>query len=130
MNNVFFRKTTKNVRKHRDIKLVASDRRGICLVSKRNYQSTKLFKENLLKAEMKKKQILISKTVYKKFSIQELSKILVCEFWYDCIKPKYGEKTYGFYMDTDRLIVYIDTQRIFIKTLRMLRIDLILKTMN
>ena len=93
MNDVFFRKTTLNVRKNRDIKLAASDRRNICLVSKRNYQSTKFFKENLLEAEMKKRQILISTTVYKEFSILELSKILVCEFWYDYIKPKYGEKT-------------------------------------
>ena len=33
----------------------------------------------------------------------------MCEFWYDYVKPKYGEKVKLFYMDTDSSIVYIKT---------------------
>ena len=43
MNNAVFRKTIDNVRKHRDIKLVATERRRNCLVSKPNYHSTNFF---------------------------------------------------------------------------------------
>ena len=35
------------------------------------------------------------------------------EFWYDCVKPKYGEKSKLCYMDTDSFIVYIKTNYIF-----------------
>ena len=54
MNNVAFGKTMENVRKHRDIKLVTTDKRRDQLVSEPNYY-TKYFSENLMAIEMKKK---------------------------------------------------------------------------
>ena len=42
-NNTVFRKTMENVRKHRDIKLVTTDRRRNPLVSEPNYHKTKYF---------------------------------------------------------------------------------------
>ena len=38
-------------------------------------------------------------------SILELSKILLCVFWYDYVKPNYGEKVKLCYMDTEIFIV-------------------------
>ena len=56
MNNAVFRKTMENVRKHRDIKLVTTERRRNYLVSEPNYHTTKFFTGYLLAMEMKKKQ--------------------------------------------------------------------------
>ena len=53
MNNAVFGKTMENVRKHRDNKLVATDKRRNQLVSEPNYHTTKWFSENLLATEMK-----------------------------------------------------------------------------
>ena len=53
---------------------------------------TKFFTKDLLAIEMKKTDILMNKPVYLILSILELSKILMYEFWYDYVKPKYGEK--------------------------------------
>ena len=44
----------KNVRKHRNIKLLRTERRRNNLVSEPNYHTTKVFTENLLQIEMKK----------------------------------------------------------------------------
>ena len=77
MNNSIFRKTMKNVRKHRDIKLVTRERRRNYLVSESNYHTTKVFTENLLTTKMKKMQILMNKLVYLGISILELSKICI-----------------------------------------------------
>ena len=53
------------------------------------------------------------------------------EFWYDYVKPEYGEKAKLCYMDTDSFTVYIKKQMMFIKTLqKMLKLDLILQIMN
>ena len=56
---------------------------------------------------MKKTQILMNKPAYLGLPILELSKTVMYEFWYDYMKPKYGEKTKLCYMDTDNFIAYI-----------------------
>ena len=101
MNNVVFGKTMENVRKDRDIKLVATEGRRNYLVSEPNFHTKYFFTENLLAIEMKIIEILMNKLVCLGLSILELSKILIFEFWYDYVKPKYGEKAKLCYMDTD-----------------------------
>ena len=57
INNAVFGKTMENVRKHRNIKLVTTDKRRNQLVSEPNYHTTKYFSENLLAIEMKKTKL-------------------------------------------------------------------------
>ena len=45
MNNTVFGKTMENVRKHRDIKLVATDKRRNQLVPEPNYHATMVFRK-------------------------------------------------------------------------------------
>ena len=100
MNNATFGKTMENVGKHRDTKLVTTERRRNYLVSEPNYHTTKFFTENLLAIEMKRTEILMNKLFYLGISILELSKILMHEFWYDYKKTKHDEKGKVCYMDT------------------------------
>ena len=53
MNNAVFWKTMENMRKHRDIKLVTSDKKRNQLASEPNYHTTKYFSETLIAIEMK-----------------------------------------------------------------------------
>ena len=102
-----------NVRKHRDIKLVTTDKRRNQLVSERNYHTIKWFSENLLVTEMKKTKVKMNKPVYLGLSILEISKTLMYEFWYDYMKPTYGDKVKLCYMDTDSVIMHIKTEDIY-----------------
>ena len=63
-----------NVRKHRDIKLVTTDKRRNQLVSEANYHTTKWFSENLLAIKMKKTKVKMNKPVYLALSILEIRK--------------------------------------------------------
>ena len=56
--------------------------------------------------------MLMSKPVHLGRLVQKLSKILMCEFWYDYVNPKYGEEAKLYYMYTDSFIVYITTHDI------------------
>ena len=109
MNNAVFRKIMENVRKHRDIKLVTTDRRSQ-LVSEPNYHNAKWFSENLLAIDMKKTKVKINKPVYLGLKILEVSKRLMYEFWYDYMKPKYGDNVKLCYIDTDSFIKHIKTE--------------------
>ena len=57
----------------------------------------------------------INKPVSLDISILCQSKTVMYEFWYDYVKPKYGENTKLFYMDTESFIVQVKTEDIFKK---------------
>ena len=107
MNNSVFGKTMVNVRKHRHIKLVTAEKRRNQLVSEPNYHTTKYFSENLLAMQMKISKVKMNKPLYLGFSILEISKTLMYEFWYDYIKPNYQNNAKLCYMDSDSFIIQI-----------------------
>ena len=59
---------------------------------------------------MKKIKVKVNKSVYLRLSILEISKILMYEFWYDYIQPKYQDNVKLSYMDTDSFIAHIKTE--------------------
>ena len=77
MNKAVFGMTLENVRKHRDIKLVATDKERNQLTLEPNYHTTKYFSENLVVIELNKTKIKINKLVYIGMSILEISKTLM-----------------------------------------------------
>ena len=109
MNNSVFGKTLENIRKHRDIKLVTTDRKRSKLVSEPNYHTINLISEDLSIIEMKKTKVKMNKPIYLGLSILEISKTLMYEFWYDYMKPKYNDNDRLCYMDTDSFIMNIKT---------------------
>ena len=69
MINTVVGKTMENIRKHRDIKLVTTDKRRNRLVSEPNYHTTKWFSGNLLAIEMKKTKVKMIQPIYLGLSI-------------------------------------------------------------
>ena len=131
MNNAVFGKTMENIRKHRNIKLATTDKKRIKLVSEPNYHTINLISEDLSITEMKKTKVKMNKPIYLGLSIFEISKILMYEFWYDYMKPKYDNNVKLCYMNTDSFIMNIKTILIFLKILLMMsRIGLILQIMK
>ena len=109
MNNSVFGKIMENIRKHRDIKLVTTDKKRSKLVSEPNYHTINLISEDLSIIEMKKTKVKMNKPIYLGLSILKISKILMYEFWYDYMKPKYNSNVKLCYMDTDSFIMNIKT---------------------
>ena len=52
----------------------------------------------------------MNKAIYLGQAILDISKILMYEFLYDYIRPKYGDKARICYMDTDSFVIYIETE--------------------
>ena len=105
MNNAVFGKTMENIRKHRNIKIVTTDKKRNKLVSEPNYHTINYISEDLSIIEMNKTKVKMNKPIYLGSSILDISKKLMYEFWYDYMKPKYNDKVKLCYMDTDSFVM-------------------------
>ena len=75
LNNSVFGKAMENIRKHRDIKLVTTNKRRSKLVSEPNYQTMNYISEDLSIIKMKRTKVIMNKPIYSGLSILEISKI-------------------------------------------------------
>ena len=105
-----FLEKLENIRKHRDIKLVTTDKKRSKLVSEPNYHTINYISEDLSIIEMNKTKVKMNEPIYLGLSILEISKILMYEFWYDYMKPKYNDNIKSCSMDTDSFIMNIKTE--------------------
>ena len=110
MNNSVFGKTMENIRKHKNIKLVTNRESYLRNVMKPNFTSSVLFGENLMGCEMGKIKVVMNKPVYLGQAILDLSKIVMYEFHYNYMLPKYGQERLKLcYIDTNSLVYRIKT---------------------
>ena len=110
INNAVFGKTMENIRKHRNIKLVITDKKRNKLISEPNYYTMNYISKDLSIIEMNKTRVKMNKPIYVGLSILDISKILMYEFWYNYMKPKYGNDVKLCYMDTDSFVKNIKTE--------------------
>ena len=103
-----------NVRKHRYIKVVKTDRSSY-LVSESNYHISKWFLENFLPMDKNKTKVTMNKAVHLYLSILNISKIAMYEYRYDFLKPKYGGNVKLCYTDTTASL-FMYNQVIYMKT--------------
>ena len=103
-----------NITKHRDIHIVTNDKKRSIPASEVNYHATKHKSKNLLIMEMKKRELCMSKAIYLGQVILDISKTLMYEFWYDYIKPLYGNKVKFCYLNTDSYIMVINSDDIYV----------------
>ena len=89
---------------NRDIKLVTTNKKRNKLVSEPNYHTI-----NYINYHTNKTKVKVNKPIYLGLSILDISKVLMYEFWYDYMKPKYVNRVKLCYMDTDSFVMNIKT---------------------
>ena len=112
MNNLVFGKTMEMLEIIEILNWLQHDQRNK-LASEPNYHSTKYISKDLLVMEMRKTEVRMNKPIYLGQAILDLSKTLMYEFWYDYLKPKYGNKIKLCYMDTDNFVLLIKTDDVY-----------------
>ena len=87
INNAVFGKTMEKVRKHRAYN--NKQKKKIFIVRTKLSYYKMVFRKFIRNRNKKKNKCKMNKPVYLGLSILEISKILMYEFWYDYIQPKY-----------------------------------------
>ncbi|XP_050505444.1 uncharacterized protein LOC126883817 [Diabrotica virgifera virgifera] len=117
--NSIYGKTMENVDKRVDIKLLShwENLPGSIgaegFISMPNFHSVSIFSDNLVAIQMNILKIVYDKPVYVGFSILEISKIRMYDFFYNYIKAKYMGDATLLYTDTDSLILHIQTENVY-----------------
>ena len=128
MNNAVFGKMMENIRKHRSIKLIMTEERHLKTVMHHNFKSGVHFDENFMGCEMGKTKVVMNKPDYLGQAILDLSKIVMYEFHYHYMKPKFkdlrgppggaslarSKDLQLGYMDTDSLVYRIKPEDFYI----------------
>ena len=109
MNNSVFGKTMEDVRGRSKIIIAnGQDTEKLeKLIAKPNYNGA--FDSNLVSVNMGNSSVCLNKPIYLGQTILDVSKILMYDFYYDYVKPKYGESARLLFTDTDSLCCEFQT---------------------
>ena len=115
MNNSVFGKTMENLRKRVDVKLVRSHEEDKLrrLIASPSFARANIFDDDLAAIEVHKSRLVLHRPVYVGMSILDLSKTLMCDFYYGQLKNQYGDRCQLLYTDTDSLLLEIQTEDVY-----------------
>lgn len=102
-----------NLRNRKDIKLVNNEISLRKYTSKPSFERFQIFNEDLVGVENRTINLRLNKPVYVGATILELSKIVMYDFHYNVMKPKYGNNFNLLFTDTDSLMYQIFTDDIY-----------------
>ena len=105
MSNSVYGKTMENIRKRQNIKLCNSGKQVSKLITKPTYKHRTVIDENMVLVHMLSNKLKLDKPIYVGWAILELSKLEMYKFWYDIIKPYFGDKAKLLMSDTDSFII-------------------------
>ena len=108
MNNVIYGKTMENVRKRVNIKFCTNEE-SIKSESSKATAVTKMFSESFAAITLNKYEVTMDKPIYIGAQILDISKLLMYQFHYEYMKPKFPIQKLC-YMDCDSFIYYIHTE--------------------
>ena len=113
LNNAVFGKTMEDKRKHLDFEIVSDERRFMKCVNNPSFKHSHIINENLVGVEKQKPKLKLDKPIFIGMSILDLSKQHMYKFYYDVMKPKYGDNMRMVYTDTDSFVFHTRTDDIY-----------------
>ena len=124
MNNAFFGKTMENVRERVNLETISHTNidQIIKRQSKLSFKGIACFYSEFSVYKFDKEKTVFDKPIYLGFSVLELSKLLMYEFYYHKLQPRFSSRVKLHYMDTDSFILSIKTGDL-IKDLEFFKVD-------
>jgi len=99
-----------NVRKCANIRLIADPAKFVCSVSKASYKCSSIINADLAMVENVRTKAVLSKPIAIGCAILEFAKLVMFEFYYDCLLPTFGDCLRLCYTDTDSFVCHIESE--------------------
>ena len=110
LNNAVFGKFIESVRKRTNVDIVKDDKKAKKLISKPQFLGFHILDEGITLVHTVKNKILLNKPIACGFMVLENAKNIMYSFWYDVLKPMYGDKIKLLLSDTDSFIYGVYTE--------------------
>jgi len=105
----FYGKTVENVRKRANVHLIADPAKFVRSVSKASYKRSSIINANLAMVENYHAKAVQSKPIAIGCAILEFAKLVMYEFYYDCLLPTFNNRLLLCFTNTDSFICYFDS---------------------
>ena len=102
-----------NLRNRVNVELVTNEKRLRKLTKVPSFDHFKIFTPDIIAVNQKKTSLYLNRPIYAGFTILELSKVLMFDFYYNYIKKNYGSRAKLLFSDTDSLCLEVQTQDIY-----------------
>ncbi|EKX44397.1 hypothetical protein GUITHDRAFT_175435 [Guillardia theta CCMP2712] len=113
MNNAVFGKTMENVRNRVKVKLPTTLEKAQKYSNKPNCTKWEIIHNEMVLVSLKEESVKLDKPIYAGFSILDLSKYLMYDFYYNIMKPKYKENLKLLATDTDSFFFAVYTEDLY-----------------
>jgi len=111
--NATFGKTMEQVRNRVNIRLIADPAKLRKAVSKPTYKFSQIINPDLVMVRGGRQKVRLKKPISVSFCILDLSKLIMYKFYYETLKPKYGDRLKLLFTDTDSLCCEIETKDLY-----------------
>ena len=112
VNCSVFGKFKESQRRHLDLTLTLSEKMNR-LTSQPSFKECRIFNESLVGIHCKRIKVIISKPVYVRQTVLDLSKLLMYKFWYGYLKRKYANQCQLLCTDTDSFLFQVQMTDIY-----------------
>ena len=102
-----------NLRKHRSVELVHTEKRLKKLTAKSTYKCHRIFSEDLIGVELNRFKVKLNKPIYIGMAVLDLSKRTMYDFYYNHLKKLYDDRVQLQMTDTDSFLFSCKTEDLF-----------------
>ena len=107
--NATFGKTMEQVRHRINVRLICDPHKLTKAVSKVTFRQSEIINDDLVMVRAAKQTVTLNKLIAVGFTILEISKLIMYTFYYNYLKPKYGDRCKLLFTDTDSLCCHVET---------------------
>ena len=113
LNNSQYGKFIEDVRKRTKVDVCKTKKRAGFLTSKPQYKGFRILDNTIAIVQRIPAIVNLTSPICCGFMVLEKSKHVMMEFWYDCLKQRYGDRIELILSDTDSFIYYVQTENAY-----------------